>query len=214
MHQVRRSAFLWLTIAITTLLALCNGCGGSNGTSGPPPVTTLTAAQATAVATQLEGTFVAASALMGSGLCPTPPSSSPGAEDYCAISVATSVPCSDGGLAAISGLLTGDVSFTDTGTFTGPLTLTPTSCSIPGSALVFNGYPNLTVSGAINFFYGEVTSFAVTEAGSISYGPKSTEVCPVNLTIAASFVGNAEHTTKSCTLTGTACGQTINQSCM
>jgi len=88
----------------------------------------------------------------------------------------------------------------------------PTTAPVSGGSHQFAA--TLTVSGAINFFYGEVTSFAVTEAGSISYGPKSTEVCPVNLTIAASFVGNAEHTTKSCTLTGTACGQTINQSCM
>lgn len=214
MRQARRSVSLWLIMAVTAFLAVCSGCGGGSGSTTPPAPTTLTAAQATAVATQMESAFVADSGLIGANLCPTPPSTEIGWEDYCTISVANSAPCGGGGSVGIDGLLTGNVDFTDTGTFTGVLTAAPTNCSIAGTALVVNGDPSLSVSGAVNFFYGGITSFAVTESGSVTYGPKPAGVCQTNLTITASFLGNAQHTIKSCTLTGTACAQTINLSCM
>jgi len=211
-RQVRRSSFLWLTIGVAAFLALCSGCGGGSGNNAPPPVTTLTAAQDTAVATQIEGTFVAASALMGTDMCGNP--YAPTEDFFCTIPVSSIQTCMGGGTVAVAGSLTGDLDWSDTGDVTALITMTPTNCSIPGSTLVMNGESTITVSGTGLEFYGGLSSFTVTEVGSISYGPKPTGVCPVNLTIAASFIGNAEHTTRACTLTGTACGQTINQSCM
>lgn len=211
MHPVTKSAILYISLG-AALLVLCDGCSG--GSSVPPPPPTLSSTQATAAATEIEQSFVAASGLIGSNRCPTPPSTQPGAEDLCSISVANSVPCGSGGTVATTGLLTGDVDFTDSGTFTGTLTETPTNCAIPGTAFLINGDPGLSTSGNINFYYGGVTSFAVAETGSVTYGTAATQTCSVNLTITASFIGDAEHTVKSCTLVGTACGTTVNLSCV
>jgi hypothetical protein len=76
-----------------------------------------------------------------------------------------------------------------------------------------NANPGLTFTGPVFYFYGGVSSFTVTETGSVTYGPNPTGVCQTNLTIAANFEGDAQHTTEACMLTGTACGQTVNQNC-
>jgi hypothetical protein len=200
---------LCLTVAVATLLVLCCGCGSGN--SSPSGPTTISAAQATAAATQIEQTFVAASAYMGTDSCGNP--FAPTEEFFCTIPIAANVVCSEGGTVAVTGTNTGDLDYSDTGNTTGVLTYTATNCSIPGSTLVMNGNPGLTFNSAMFYFYGGVSSFTVTETGPINYGPKPTGVCQTNLTIEASFYGNGEHTTESCTLTGTACGQTINQNC-
>ncbi|MGA2979125.1 MAG: hypothetical protein ABSD76_06005 [Terriglobales bacterium] len=127
--------------------------------------------------------------------------------------MAKDVACSGGGTVSISGSLSGDMNFTATGGTSGMLTNTPTNCSIPGTNLVMNGNPSLAFNSVINFFYGGPSSFTVTETGPITYGPNPTGVCQTNLTITASIEGDAEHTLLSCTLAGTACGQTISQSC-
>jgi len=220
MRPASRSALVCLILAAIPLLVLVSGCSGGSGSSTPPPPTPITPAQATAVATQMASTIVADSALIGANYCPTPPSSNIGAEDYCAITVANSEPCTGGGSVAVTGSVTGDVDFTDTGNFTGTLTAAPTNCAIPGTTLVINGEPNLTVNGTVFFFYGGVSSFALAEVGSITYetpattGTATPQSCSTNLAIAASFEGDAQHTVKSCTLTGTACGQAINQNCI
>jgi hypothetical protein len=211
MRHAIRNLFLCLTIVASALLVLCSGCGGS-ASSTPPAPTTLTVAQTTAVATQMEETFVAASAKMGASWCGIPQDPT---EDYpCTIPVNVIGTCSGGGTVAIAGSISGAMDYSDTGDATALITATPTNCAIPGTTLVINGSPDLSVSGTVFYFYGGVSNFTVTEAGSVTYGPKPTGTCQTNLTIAASFIGDSEHTVRSCTLTGTACGQAINQSCM
>lgn len=212
MRQARRSAFACFTLAATMLLVLCSGCGGSGSNKTPPPPATLTAAEATSVATQLEGTFVAASAGMGAEWCGIPQDPT---EDYpCTIPVNVIGTCSGGGTVAIAGSINGPMDYSDTGDATALITATPANCAIPGTTLVISGSPDLSVSGAVFYFYGGVSNFTIAETGTVTYGPKPSGSCVTNLAIAASFEGNAQHTVKSCTLTGTACGQTINQSCM
>jgi hypothetical protein len=209
-RQREKNAFLCLTIAATTFLALCCACGGgSNGPTGP---TNLSSAQARAAAVQIEQTFVAASAQMGAEFCGNP--YDPLQQYPCTIPIAASVECNGGGTVAVAGSNFGELDYYNTGNATGTLTYVPTNCSIPGSTLTMNANPGLTFTSAMFYFYGGVSNLAVTETGPIKYGPKPDGVCQTNLTIAASFEGNNQHTLLSCTLSGTACGQTINQSCM
>jgi hypothetical protein len=160
----------------------------------------------------MEGTFVAASAQMGASWCGNPFAKT---EDFpCTVSVNIIETCSGGGTIAIAGSINGSMDYTDTGDATALITATPTSCDVPGTTLEITGNPNLLVSGSIFYFYGGVSTFTVTETGTVTYGPKPTGSCQTNLTVAASFEGNAQHTLRSCTLTGTACGTAVNQSCM
>lgn len=198
---------LYVTIAIL-LAVLCCGCGNSKGPSGP---TGLSTEQAAAAATQIGQTFVASSAQMGASFCGNP--FAPQEQFPCTISVASDVPCSGGGTVAVTGTNNGDLDYSNTGGATGTLTYTPTNCSIPGSTLVMNGTTGLTFTTSLFYFYGGVSNFTTVETGPISYGPKPHGVCQTNLSITASFEGDNQHTVISCTLTGTACGQTINQAC-
>jgi len=110
--------------------------------------------------------------------------------------------------------LNGNVDFTDSGGMTGILTAIPTACAVPQTDLKVTGDPDLTISGNVNFFYGGVDYVGVTQTGTVTYGPSPSGSCAVNLSLTASFEGNAAHTVKSCQVTGTACGATVNQSCM
>jgi hypothetical protein len=148
---------------------------------------------------------------MGAEFCGNP--YNPTGEYFCTINVASIVDCSGGGTVSVTGSNTGDLDYSNTGSATISLVYTPTNCSIQGTNLVTNASPGLAFAGSLFYFYGGVSSFTVTETGSITYGPNPSGVCQTNLTIAANFEGDAQHTTEACTLTGTACGQTINQNC-
>jgi hypothetical protein len=206
---MKRNAFLCWTIAATMLLTLCCGCGSGRGSMSGP--TSISPAQATAAATQIEQTFVAASAQMGASFCGNP--FNPTGQYFCTIDVASTVDCSSGGTVAITGSNSGDLDYSNTGSATMSLIYTPTNCSIAGTNLVMNANPGPAFTGSMFYFYGGVSSFTATETGSITYGPNPTGVCQTNLTIAANFEGDAQHTTEACMLTGTACGQTVNQNC-
>ena len=206
-QQMKKHRSACLTITALLIILGC-GCGNSKGPSGP---TSISSQQAVAAATQIGQTFVAASAQMGASFCGNP--FAPQEQFPCTISIAASVPCNEGGTVAVSGANNGDLDYSNTGPATGTLTFTTTNCSIPGSTLVMNGTPGLPFATSTFYFYGGVSSFTAVETGSISYGPNPAGVCQTNLTITASFEGNNQHTVTSCTLTGTACGQPINQQC-
>ena len=206
---MKRNVLLGWTVAAIMLLTLCCGCGSSSSSMSGP--SSISPTQATAAATQIEQTFVAASAQMGASFCGNP--FNPLGEYFCTISTNSNVPCSGGGTVATTGINTGLLDYYNTGSATGSLVYTPTNCSIPGSNLVMNANPGLTFATSFGYFYGGVSNFSVTETGSINYGPNPAGTCQTDLTIAATFEGNNQHTVLSCTLTGTACGQTINQNC-
>ncbi|HVM94527.1 MAG TPA: hypothetical protein VMT67_17020 [Terriglobales bacterium] len=148
---------------------------------------------------------------MGSDECGNP--SDPTQRYYCTIPIASNVACSGGGTVGVTGTNSGDLDYSNTGDTTGILTYTPTNCSIPGSKLVMNGNPGLTFTSSMFYFYGGVSSFTVTATGPINYSSNPTGACQANLTIVASFAGDSHHTVVSCTVSGTACGETIGQNC-
>jgi len=162
-------------------------------------------------ASQIEQTLIAAVDLTGTNTCPIPPfpQSSP-----CTIPVNADVACNAGGTASYTGSLSGLINFDASGGTTGTLTFAPSSCSIPGSNLLMMGGTTLVFASAVNFAYGQASYVNATETGSIVYGTNPSQVCVTNLTVTASIEGDSEHTLTACLLSGTACGQTISESCI
>jgi hypothetical protein len=76
------------------------------------------------------------------------------------------------------------------------------------------GGTTLVFASAVNFAYGQASYVNATETGSIVYGTNPSQVCVTNLTVTASIEGDSEHTLTACLLSGTACGQTISESCI
>ena len=212
MRRVKENVRMLLSTTATMLVLLCCGCGGGGGSDTPPAPTTITAAQASAAATQIGHSFIAAVDTMTSNQCPTIGLKF-GQEAYCNIPVASDLACSGGGSVAITGSTAGNMDSTNTGNTISTLTLLPANCAITGTNLVMNGDPSLAIGGSLFFFYGGPSTLTITETGPITYGPKPTGTCRINLTMKASIEGNAQRTLQSCTISGTACGQTINQSC-
>lgn len=209
MHQVRASALFGLTVAGITLLVLCCGCGTGSGTGSQGPQS-ISPAQATAAALQVQHTLIASVDTLTSMVCPLPPCCNINNKNYCNLAIATQAPCSGGGTIGLAGSVSGYMDFYGTGDTTGALTLTPTNCSIQGTNLVMDANTSLTLNSEVFFYYGTPYGVTVTETGPITYGPKPSGVCQANLTIAAQVSGNGQY----CTVTGTACGQVINQSCL
>jgi len=194
------------TASVCVVLVFGAGCGGSNSSSGPTAPTSINSTQINAATVQMGKTFSAAVQAMSTVGCPEP--GSDGGYQFCTVGVATDIPCSGGGTLTVTGSLNGDLAYYGTGAMTGAFTLTPTKCAIPKSSLVISGEPSLTVTGTADFFYGSATDFSITETGKIGYGPQPSGTCDSNLTIAATYGTGA-----TCKVTGTLCGQTINQSC-
>jgi hypothetical protein len=211
-RRVSSSGFCPFIFSIVTAIVinLCSGCGGgNNGNSVQAPLTTV---QINAMSLQVANAFVASTNQMTSDLCPMD-ASKPFQSYYCTIPVATNVTYNGGGSASLTGFTSGNID--EFGGQTVPaIAFVPTNLGVPGTTLVMTGDPNLMVTGLIEFYYGPVGDFDVTETGSVTYGPTPSGVCPMVLTTYASFNGDAQHSLHACTVTGTACGQTINLGCM
>jgi hypothetical protein len=208
-----RSITPWcLTVAAATLLLLFCACGGGSTTPSGP--TSITPSDSQAAASQVEQTFIAAVDQMTSTICPLPPCCNINAQNFCTMAIASEIPCSGGGTVAFNGSLSGEMNFYGTGNTTGSIAFSPANCAIPtGSSLVMNGTSSLSFTSQIFFFYGGPSGVTVSGTGSIPYGPKPTGVCQASLSINAQIGPDGNHTLQSCTLTGTACGQTVNRSC-
>jgi len=207
----RSTARLWVTAITAAVLMLCCACG--SGSSGSGGSTTITPAQSIAAADQVQQTFIAAIDQLTSQVCPLPPCCNINQENFCTITVAQQSNCSGGGTATFSGSLSGDMNFYGTGNTTGSLTFLPASCSIPASNLVMNGSSTLTFNGQVFFFYLNPSGVDITATGNIPYGPQPSGVCQANLTLSATIENDRNNTLTTCTFSGTACGQTINQNC-
>jgi hypothetical protein len=199
----------WLVLAAMQLALLCCGCGAAAAAASAAAASqqsaTISSAQITAGTVEMAQAFSVAAGNFNASSC----SNAFANNYYCAAFISTTGNCAGGG----SGSLTGDVSaywsYYATGPASGPLTFIPTNCPIPNSSLIIEGSSNVIGSGTITFFYGTPTNLSASESGGFAYGPNPSGLCPVSLTITASY----NTAPKTCTVTGTACGQTINASC-
>jgi hypothetical protein len=202
---------------IVAIAVLMIGCGSSNSS-----MNNLTSAQAQAVASavstsvsqSIEGAFGVASGERGVGVTRIVDGSPRTSTPSCTLSssngsfscqISQSFSCSGGGTTAVSGNISGSVSESGTGSIQEQVVATPTNCSVDGITL--NGDPDVTVAGQFNISnWSPVWPVTGTETGGVTYGPNPSGTCQLNVT----FTVNSN---LSCTISGTACGQTVSGNC-
>lgn len=201
--------------AIVALAIIMIGCGSSIKSNS------LTQAQAQAVASavstgvsqSVEAAFGAREFKPVNGVAhieqPEPRSSSfnctttPTGES-CSATVDSTYSCPAGGTIAVSGNVSGTFSGTS-GSAQEQITATPASCVVDG--LTINGDPSITVAGQINISNSlPVFPITATETGGVSFGPNPSGSCTFNVSVSVS-------SSLACTISGTACGQTLNGGC-
>jgi hypothetical protein len=125
--------------------------------------------------------------------------------ENCEFPISDSVACSGGGTVTVAGNVDGTLNSNGGGSIQTAITVTPTSCSV--SNLVINGAPSITVDSQINFT-GSAPEYPITfaETGGISYGPKPSGSCQIN-------VSSSINSATSCSISGTICGQSVSGSC-
>ncbi len=210
--------FRFCLIAAATLPILSAGCGNSSNT--------LSQAQAQAVTQQISlaldqalSQTIAANAVSEKGFHPSlativsnihsdqSPCTVTATGENCNFPISDSVACSGGGTISVAGDVDGALNSSGGGSIQTQITVTPASCSVSNSNLVINGDPSVTVDSQINFT-ASAPAYPITfaETGGISYGPKPSGSCQINVT---STINSAT----SCTITGTVCGRSVNGSC-
>lgn len=205
------------SVAIVVAFALLMiGCGSSNSMNN-----SLSPAQAQSVATAVSsGVVQAMTGALGAVIDPLPGgmhrigpvpntsavtcvSSANG--ESCTWPISTNFSCPGGGTMAVSGDLSGTLSNTGSGSAQAQITADPASCSVNG--VVLNGDPSITVAGQANISnYAPVWPVTGTETGGVTFGPNPSGSCQLNLTFSVNESLN-------CTVTGTACGQTVKGNC-
>ena len=97
------------------------------------------------------------------------------------------------------------MSTSGTGSAQAQIAANPANCSVNG--IVLNGNPQVNLAAQLNILNDSpVWPVTGTETGGVTYGPNPSGSCQLNL----SFSVNSN---SSCTVTGTACGQTVSGSC-
>ena len=206
------SLFSILSIGLVML-----GCGSSN--SSPK---NLTPAQAQSIATAVSnGMAQAMGGAFGVSLArpggnpvekvepsstPTPPicTLTPSGE-VCTWTISSTYACAGGGNIAISGTIGGTLSSSGAGSAEAQIAANPANCSVNG--IVLNGNPQVNLAAQLNILNDSpVWPVTGTETGAVTYGPNPSGSCQLNL----NFTVNSN---SSCTVTGTACGQTVSGSC-
>jgi hypothetical protein len=211
-HAIALSAATLVGVALLML-----GCGTSNSSSQP-----LTQAQALSIATGISngvaqavtGAFPVASLRPGTDImrntetspnvmlpiCTPTPSG-----EVCVWPVSTTFSCPGGGSMPVMGNITGSLSTGGAGSAQVQIAATPANCSVNG--LVLNGNPQVNLAALIRILNDSpVWPLTGTETGGVTYGPNPSGSCPLNLT----FTVNSN---QSCTVTGTACGQSVSGNC-
>lgn len=202
---------------VAGLALLMVACGSSNSMNN-----NLTPAQAQSVATAVSSGIVQAiTAGLGAGVLdplpsgmhradPVPNTSSvscvsSASGESCTWPISSTFSCPGGGTMAVSGDLSGTLSSAGNGSAQAQITADPASCSVNG--IVLNGNPSITVAGQVNIA-NDAPLWPVTgsETGGVTFGPNPSGSCQFNL----KFSVNAS---LSCTVTGTACGQSVSGSC-
>jgi len=207
-------------VVVATLFILSAGCGNSSNT--------LSQAQAQAVTQQISlaldtalSQAIAANAVSEEVAHPSlativsnihsPDSSSPctvtATGENCNFPISDTVACSGGRTISVAGDIAGALNSNGGGSIQSQITVTPASCAVSNSNLVINGHPSVTVDSQINFTQS-APAYPITfsETGGISYGPKPSGSCQINV---SSTITSAT----SCTITGTVCGRSVSGSC-
>ena len=204
-----------LVIVATWLLA----CGGSSMPS------TISAAQAQAISQEL---FTALGSALAAGL-----NSSGSAATAAPRSLASAIPsrpaltstdctitdtgqscnvpisfqgnCPQGGTIAVNGDFMFTLDNSGNGSDSSTLTVTPANCAL--SNITINGNPSVTVSTSF-ILQNNALAFPIlfSEKGGITYGPKPSGSCSINVTMTVS-------SPTSCSATGTLCGHSVTGSC-
>jgi|SRR5580692_282991 hypothetical protein len=216
--RVINAALLCATLVVATLFMLSAGCGSSSSNN-------LSQAQAQAVTQQISlaldqalTTAIASNAVSEKDVHPglativsslhsdqSSPCSVTATGENCNFPISDTVACSAGGTISVTGDVTGTLNSNGGGSIQTAITVTPTSCSV--SNLVINGDPSVTVDSQINFS-GSAPAYPITfaETGGISYGPKPSGSCQIN-------VSSTISSPTSCTISGTVCGRSVSGSC-
>lgn len=125
--------------------------------------------------------------------------------ETCNFPVSYTGSCPGGGTISVAGDVDGSLNSSGGGSIQSQLTVTPTNCSV--QSLVLNGDPSVSVTGQIGFTASApIYPITLTETGGLSYGPKPAQSCQFNVTYTVSSA-------TSCTISGTACGQSVSGSC-
>lgn len=125
------------------------------------------------------------------------------------VTLSETVSCPNGGSASVNGTVTGDPA---TGAFSAEVTQGFTACAAPskqGRVWTFDGDPNIVteLSGTENATTGAF-SLTATQVGGVKFASNlGAGSCALDLALTAS--GNA--TSGTVTLSGTACGRTIQR---
>ncbi len=216
--HVKKTAPFCALIVVATFFISSAGCGNSSSNN-------LSQAQAQAVTQQISLALdtaltqaIASNAVSERGVHPSlaiivsnlhsdqsSPCTVTATGENCNFPISDTVACSAGGTISVAGDIDGTLNSSGGGSLQTAITVTPTNCSV--SNLVINGDPSVTVASQVNFTES-APSFPITfsEKGGISYGPKPSGSCQIN-------VSSTINSATSCTITGTVCGQSVSGSC-
>jgi len=124
--------------------------------------------------------------------------------DNCTWQISDTFACAQGGTLSVSGFVSGSLDGYGDGSVQEQISEVPGSCAVDG--IVFNGDPQLTVSGGIQMSnWNPVWPLTGTLSGGVSFRPNPSGVCQFNL----NFSVNSDLTG---TYSGTACGQAVSGS--
>jgi hypothetical protein len=121
----------------------------------------------------------------------------------------STVACDGGGSITVSGSSSDNINNSGTGTLTGSYTQTPNNCvvGISRGNVVVSGDPNLTGSWSASYSNGNpVGNMTYSWQGAYRYNGAVSGRCSMNITSSINM------STYSGSVSGTMCGQTINQS--
>ena len=222
MFPIKNNAYACL-LAVAAMLSLLSGGCGSNSSHNNG---NMSQAQAQAVTQQVSETLAQAlDSVFGvppvSGVRPSLPAAvrnirpdlssgcTPnGSGETCNWPISYVAGCPQGralGTITVAGDIEATLSGAGDGSVTSQLAITPDGCTI--SNLVINGDPAIDVGLNLTFANSApVFPITLSEGGGISYGPNPSGSCKLNVT----YTITSE---TSCTITGTACGQSINGGC-
>jgi hypothetical protein len=216
--QVKGCAGFCAIVVVATLFILSAGCGSSSNTLSQAQAQAVTQEISLALDQALSGA-IAANAVSEKGGHPSlativskihsdqSPCTVTATGENCNFPISDSVACSGGGTISVAGDVVGTLNTSGGGTIQTQITVTPASCAVSNSNLVINGDPSVSVDSQVSFTQSAI-AYPITfaETGGISYGPKPSGSCQINVT---STINSAT----SCTITGTVCGRSVSGSC-
>jgi len=129
-----------------------------------------------------------------------------GSVETCTYPISFTGPCPDGGTVGVSGNLDLTLSSSGSGSDTESFTITPTNCGV-GQNLTITGNPSIDVTTEITVASNQIVyPVTLTETGGVTYGPKPSGSCTLNVSYSVT-------PPNTCTVSGTICGRTLTGGC-